>query len=258
MERVDPETRSETFDGLKIALSEAQKHVRAHDTNTQIVGAGSVFAAIKALCILMLAALVTSGCARVERDIVGLGDASLTEGQKTAGTTRRVFLATTRQRSDDPAEFFGGDRSQVMQLGYMDVHIPASHRPGRIERPKGTKPDPDKHFILSEPTLFETDKAFQDEIDTELLEKVREERDVLVFVHGYNTNFSAAVLRVAQFVHDTNYTGVPVLFSWASRGKTFDYLYDLNSALQSRDELERLGVLLTGVQAKHFDVVAHS
>ncbi|MEM8798316.1 MAG: alpha/beta hydrolase, partial [Pseudomonadota bacterium] len=47
-------------------------------------------------------------------------------------------------------------------------------------------------------------------------------------------------------------------FSWASRGKTFDYLYDLNSALQSRDELERLGVLLTGVQAKHFDVVAHS
>ena len=37
-----------------------------------------------------------------------------------------------------------------------------------------------------------------------------------MFVHGYNTRLDDAVVRFAQFVNDTGFTGVPVLFSWRS------------------------------------------
>ena len=71
-------------------------------------------------------------------------------------------------------------------------------------------------------------------LDLALAEKPESDREVLVFVHGYNTNFSEAVLRVTQFVNDTGFKGVPILFSWASRGNTMDYVYDINSVLQAR------------------------
>ena len=59
----------------------------------------------------------------------------------------------------------------------------------------------------------------------------------LVFIHGYRTRFDAAVYRAAQIVHDSGYTGTPVLFSWASAGRTVDYIYDNNSATIARDAL---------------------
>ena len=59
-------------------------------------------------------------------------------------------------------------------------------------------------------------------------------------------------------MHDTKFNGVPILFSWASRGKTVDYVYDLNSALQSRDNLVKLAEILDQTNATGFDVVAHS
>lgn len=211
-----------------------------------------------ALLICLIFSVLLSACAGVERNIVGLGDDVFESTEIKGATTVRLFVATTRQRSNNTAVFFDGNRSQKMHLGYMDVSVPESHKTGQIERPKNRKADPSRHFVLSRPTLLDNAKSFQSELDAALSKRPHDKKDVLVFVHGYNTNFSAAALLVAQFVHDINYDGIPILFSWASRGQKLDYLYDLNSALQSRDELERLGVILTGVQATHFDVVAHS
>jgi esterase/lipase superfamily enzyme len=81
---------------------------------------------------------------------------------------------------------------------------------------------------------------------------------VLIFVHGYNTTLADAVLRIAQFVEDTDYTGVPVLFSWASRGKTLNYVHDLNSALHARYGLIETAKLIVQANPESADIVAHS
>jgi len=83
---------------------------------------------------------------------------------------------------------------------------------------------------------------------------------VLVFVHGYNTNFEEAVYGFAQFVHDSNTPElVPVLFTWPSRGRLFDYAYDRESALYSRDALEVvLNAMAKNPKVKSISIVAHS
>lgn len=207
---------------------------------------------------ILLMAVLLGACAGIPRDVVGLGAEHIATGQQNGATVRKIYIATTRQKSDNKFEYFSGERAQTMQLGSVDVSIPKNHQEGNIERLKGKNVDPTQSFILGKPSLIEGHASFQADLNNELATRSAGERDILVFVHGYNTNFSAAVLRVAQFVHDTEYQGIPVLFSWASRGNTFDYLYDLNSALQARDELGRLGLVLSDVNATHFDVVAHS
>src|SRR5690606_36940194 len=80
----------------------------------------------------------------------------------------------------------------------------------------------------------------------------------LVFVHGYRTPFDGSVYRTAQIVHDSGYTGTPVLFSWASSGRTVDYIYDNNSATVARDGLEKTLRTLRAAGASRIDIVAHS
>ena len=83
-------------------------------------------------------------------------------------------------------------------------------------------------------------------------------RNILVFVHGYNTTVSEALLRLGQLVDDTGYQGVPVLFTWASAAKATKYVCDLNSALVARPQFGKMAALLSQTNANGFDVFAHS
>ena len=132
------------------------------------------------------------------------------------------------------------------------------HQPGQIERSSGRIPDPRQHFVVSEARYIDGAASFRSMVDRGLAARPEHARSVLVFVHGYNTDFTEALLRLTQFVHDTQFDGVPVLFSWASRGELGAYLYDLNSTYVARDGLEQLATVLSQTQARHFDVVSHS
>ncbi|TIM86433.1 MAG: alpha/beta hydrolase, partial [Mesorhizobium sp.] len=61
-----------------------------------------------------------------------------------------------------------------------------------------------------------------------------------------------------QIAHDTKYSGTPVLFSWASSGKTTGYIYDKESANAARDDLEETLRMLAKTKAKSIDIIAHS
>ncbi|WP_439528573.1 alpha/beta hydrolase [Pannonibacter sp.] len=84
------------------------------------------------------------------------------------------------------------------------------------------------------------------------------DRKVFLFIHGYNTLFAEGVFRFAQVMHDSDAPGVPVLFTWASRGDLTDYVYDLNSAAVARDELEQTLEDLAKSGALEVNVLAHS
>ncbi|QEL26312.1 alpha/beta fold hydrolase [Bosea sp. F3-2] len=88
--------------------------------------------------------------------------------------------------------------------------------------------------------------------------------DVLVFVHGYNTNYPESVFRFAQLINDASAPGrapnhVDVLFAWPSRGELTGYLADRESVTFSRNYLEAaLNEIAATPGVRNIDLVAHS
>lgn len=167
--------------------------------------------------------------------------------------THEIFVATTRERSTDELEYFGGVRAPKTDFAKVDISVPATHKTGSIERRKGKVADPSKYFTASAITAY-SEPAFEKAVGANIVDH---DGRALVFVHGYKTSFDAAVYRMTQIVHDAGFEGTPVLFSWASGGKIVDYVYDNNSATAARDALE--GTLrLVAKRAKRVDIIAHS
>ena len=84
-------------------------------------------------------------------------------------------------------------------------------------------------------------------------------RDVLFYVHGYNQTFETAALDAAHLSDGIRFRGETMVFSWPSRAKLLDYVYDRESAMWSRDSLEQvLSGLITSPNVGRIHIVAHS
>jgi esterase/lipase superfamily enzyme len=57
-----------------------------------------------------------------------------------------------------------------------------------------------------------------------------DEKDALVYVHGFNTSFVESMLRAAQFGHDLKFPGIATAFSWPSKGQLLLNSYTADSA----------------------------
>lgn len=170
----------------------------------------------------------------------------------------RIFIATTRRRSEVEGEFYSGERADVVSFAAVDVVIPPNHQTGQVERPKRLPVNPDEHFVITNPKEFAGREAFRDAVNANVRQRARGNRDAALWVHGYNTNLTSAVLRAAQFKEDSGYDGTVVLFSWASQAKVIGYVYDINSALIARDFLETVPDAVRDSSIEHLDIIAHS
>lgn len=167
-----------------------------------------------------------------------------------------IFVATTRQKAADPKAVFDRRRSQDSAFSRIAVSVPEARKVGSVERPKGSRPDPACYFTARSITAYDGLATFSDHV------RDAAEGDggrALVFVHGYNTPFDAAVYRATQIVHDAGYDGAPILFTWPSGGRAVDYVfYDRDSANAARDALEQLLRSLAKSGVRRIDIVAHS
>ena len=118
--------------------------------------------------------------------------------------------------------------------------------------------DPATNFVVRDGAYLDGDKAFVLALNAQLAMRPKGNRKVFVFIHGYNTLFAEALYRFTQIVQDAKSPGVPVLFTWASRGKLTDYVYDNNSATAARDGLEHVLRLALASNADRVDILAHS
>ena len=83
--------------------------------------------------------------------------------------------------------------------------------------------------------------------------------DVLIYVHGFKQTFETAVLDAAHLSDGIKFRGRTMVFSWPSKAGLFDYAYDRESAMWSRDDFERVlhsTVATPGAGRVH--IVAHS
>lgn len=207
---------------------------------------------LRLLGLVLLVAL--AGCAgNRPHPLVTAAAASAEPGAVIA--SHDIFISTTRAPSPDPAEIFAGERSDTLGFAQATITVPRDHETGRLERPTRGGHDPARHFAASAAGVYGSQADFAGKLRAEL---ARKDGRALLFIHGYRTRFDSAIYRTAQIVHDAHYTGVPVLFTWASAGRTVDYLYDNNSATIGRDGLERTLEMLVDSGATRIDIVAHS
>lgn len=168
-----------------------------------------------------------------------------------------IFVATTREASAEPV-YFSGERGPRLAFARLDFTVPRSHKPGELELPDSGPSDPAKHFTVTGVQRLDLAPIIAD-VRREIMRRPASQRDVLVFVHGFNTNFADAAFRFAQIVHDSGFKGVPVLFTWPSRGQLLAYPYDRESAYYSRDFLEaNLRAIARDLGTTRMDILAHS
>jgi esterase/lipase superfamily enzyme len=169
-----------------------------------------------------------------------------------------LLIATTRERDDRPGTLFNGDRATATDYAELTVSVPPNHKQGEIEWATTPPGDPNVDFVVRDERYLDGDKAFVQALNAQLARRPPGQRKVFLFIHGFNTMFAEGVYRLAQLAHDAKAPGVPVLFTWASRGKPTAYVYDLNSATAARDGLEHTLRLLLSSNAEEVNVLAHS
>ncbi|UDL94847.1 alpha/beta hydrolase [Lichenihabitans sp. PAMC28606] len=153
-----------------------------------------------------------------------------------------MFVASTRKGERGAASETSSDGSAV-HFSLVTISVPPTHQPGAIERPGLGSQNVNYHFVVTARRTLDDD-GLVNEVATHLSGRIGSNRDVLLFVHGFNTSFDEARFRLAQIVNDAKFGGVPVLYTWASRGSVFAYGSDRETAMASRDGLERLMLTL--------------
>jgi esterase/lipase superfamily enzyme len=185
-----------------------------------------------------------------------------------------VFYGTDRARREptvgQPRVVYGPERGHRLELGRALVTVPAAHHVPAIERPFALRlpylhvvlyeqpEDPRKHFTIKELEVLSA---------ADLLARVRERlsagrafRDqALVFIHGFNTGFEAALYRTAQLASDLQFDGAAFLYSWPSAGSVAAYPRDRESATQAEPYLGAfLALVAAETGARGVSVIAHS
>ncbi|MBD9375576.1 alpha/beta hydrolase [Rhizobium sp. ARZ01] len=212
----------------------------------------AVHCACKTVSVLVALSLITSGCANRAQNVLQPLAVAPT------GTSRVTMLvATTRRPTEYPGRLYSGDRGTAISLNSVDVSIPPdrNRKIGEVQWPSRMPPNPQKEFAVTQVAKVQS--------EGQALDWYRKNRNtrhqVIIFVHGFNNTYADAVFRFAQIVHDSGTEAAPILFTWPSRGRVFDYLYDKESANYSRRALEDL--ILQAVKSPDISdvtILAHS
>lgn len=169
-----------------------------------------------------------------------------------------LLIASTREKDPTPGTYFNGNRSEMLNFAQASISVPPTHKAGAIEWPNTLPGNPNTDFVARDAGHLESQQAFLQQLNRQLRKKPKGQRNILLFIHGYNTLFAEGLYRLTQFVHDANDDVVPVLFTWASRGHVTGYVYDLNSTAIARDNLIETLLLLEKSEAETISILAHS
>jgi esterase/lipase superfamily enzyme len=158
-----------------------------------------------------------------------------------------LLVATTRKRVNGgrAKPWFGPERASAMTIARARLKPPAEGR-----------------FTLAAAGFDSWQISTVEPVSGnvgELLAQGGTGRDLLIYVHGFKQTFETAALDAAYLSDAVKFNGQTMVFSWPSKDGLFDYAYDRDSAMWSRDDFER--VLRSIVEAPNggrVHIVAHS
>ena len=191
--------------------------------------------------------ILAAGCASM--DLPGSGEPAA-EPRSIA-----IFVVSTRksERGASNEAVEEGARFSLQRIG-----VPPDHEPGKVERPAFGSEDPQKHFVvMSRRALDET--VFFTELASHISGRIGSNRDVLLYVHGFNTSYDEARFRLAQIAADGRFGGVAGALHLAGAGSLLDYGAAKENATAARDALTKLIHRLSEVpDVGRVHILAHS
>jgi esterase/lipase superfamily enzyme len=179
-----------------------------------------------------------------------------------SGTCYPVWFGTNRKLLDaaDPGKGFGAEFDDHIHYGKRIVRIPAAHRPGELGSPlwKRLLLQVDDRISVDPATVLAAD-AFARDVRSFIAGLDPSDRNVLVYIHGFNTTFDDAARRAAQLGFDLKVPGITVLYSWPSRGNVSAYLTDLSAIEASEEHIAEFLVRVTALADRgKVHIIAHS
>lgn len=170
-----------------------------------------------------------------------------------------VFVATNRGWFAAPGDPAAANAVlEEVQYGRCAVSIPQQQRGTEVKLASDRKGSGGEESLANvESTALSTDEFLAGVNDQ--LERSRQ-RDLLLFVHGFNVRFDAAVTRAAQLGRDISFNGAIVAYCWPTQGGVLSYDEDepINAA-SVEPFTEFLHTLRSGIPAStKMQIVVHS
>ncbi len=171
------------------------------------------------------------------------------------GETRGIYVATNRKINDSGR--LKGDRGEELLFEEVLVSIPPTHMTGDL-MVDFSNPAPDRSFVVANRRPITGMQEFQTNLTRDLARLRKEDRQLTLYIHGYNTSYPESLFRAAQLSHDLIIPGITVAFSWPSRAKVLRYNYDRDSVLYSRNDLAELLRVIAQTGATEINLIGHS
>lgn len=201
--------------------------------------------AVQSVLAVVLGALLLCGCADYDDPYFVH---SVYRPAVVADANIRVFYLTDRRYDARLPGGFANSRDGTPACGTVLTHIP----PARL--PKGAM-----IFATMENPVPQSCGAGERDLAAAVAREARKDgcASVLVWVHGFDTEFPTAAMRGAQLGLDTQWRCPVVTFSWTSSGRRTRYDADLANVRAAEPMLADLLRALSeaGLRA---DIVAHS
>lgn len=179
--------------------------------------------------------------------------------EKTKPKPVRVFFATNRtkkQNQNSNKIQYSDELDKTTHYGMCDVTIPPSHQSGELETSMldlEFTADDYKHVVLHDITEISQKDFFK------TFKSTASEKDILIFIHGYNVSFNKAARRTAQLAYDLQFPGIPLFFSWPSKANIFKYKTDAENVRLSIPALtEFIAEVVKQFKPERIHVIAHS
>ncbi|WP_416067116.1 alpha/beta hydrolase [Rhizobium sp. ZK1] len=206
------------------------------------------------LSVIVIILLALVGCGG-PRAVLGLPITSSSGAESRAIVP--IYVATTRTRSNNLSLPYSAERSKTLNFAKLDIGIPQNHVAGRVEK-SGRSPDPSRHFSARTYQPIAERQDFVRQLNVALAQRSPENREIFIFVHGYNNNFADSVFRNAQISYDYGIKSVSLHYAWPSGASIPLYVFDRDSALVGRRGLAETIEIAAATNAKRIIVVGHS
>ena len=179
-----------------------------------------------------------------------------------SGTCYPVWFGTDRKPVDaqNLALGFSAEPDDRLHFGKRIVRIPTSHRPGELGSPLWRRllTGVDDRLTVDPATAL-SEAAFARDVRALLSRLDPADRNVLVYIHGFNTSFDEAAKRAAQLGFDLKVPGITAFYSWPSLANITAYAGDLERMRASEQHLAEFLVKATTLAERgKVHLIAHS
>jgi esterase/lipase superfamily enzyme len=192
---------------------------------------------------------------RFQEDAAERQEAAATKGFSSSDIQVPVYFITTRSK-DRTGRFGSTPRANGYSLGIAVTKIPVSYAVR-----KDLFPAPEANISLEGvPSVraLAGESELINAIAKDQKDSSGRKRRVLLFIHGYNVNFEAAINATARLATEVQYSVIPVALDWTSAGHSWDYWQDEDNVRAATVDLTPfLRDFLTN-SSLEVDIVCHS